>query len=146
MASKRPYGVTLLLYLVKILSVWGGIRFIATLRWWSALNEFEASLSPLYLSVTGAVWTLAGGILFWSLRIRKPWSATGILASMVVWQVELWIERVLFLSPVGNLPFAVTVSLLFSGVILVTTRHRSTLYYLHKSEEHEQPDEHPKTA
>jgi hypothetical protein len=67
MPRKRPFGVTLLLWLVLSLSAWGTVRLLAALRWWDVLNEFEARLSPLYLSITGAGWVLKGGELLWSL-------------------------------------------------------------------------------
>lgn len=146
MPPKRPFSATLLLWLVLFLSAWGAIRFSAALRWWDVLNEFNARLSPLYLSVTGALWGVAGGVLFWGIASRKPWSRTAVLAGAIAWQVELWVERLFFESQAFNLPYALAISGLLLGVILITTLHRSTRYYLSKSEEHEQPDEHPKTA
>jgi hypothetical protein len=129
-----------------MLSAWGLIRFAAALRWWDVLYEFDARLNPLYLSITGAGWGVAGGVLFWIILNRKPGSRTAVLASAIVWQAELWIERLFLPSPASNLPFAITLSCVLIGVIIVTALHRSTRYYLNKSEEHEQPDQHPKTA
>ena len=42
MYRRRPFSVTLLLWLVLSLSAWGAVRLIAALRWWNVLNEFEA--------------------------------------------------------------------------------------------------------
>ena len=74
MPKNRPFGVTLLLWMVLILSAWGAVRFFAALRWWNVLNEFGAKLSPLYLSVTGAVWSVAGGVLLISILRQKGWA------------------------------------------------------------------------
>ena len=146
MPSKRPFGVTLLQWLVLILSAWGAIRFLAALRWWEVLIEFDARPGPLYLAITGTAWAVAGIILFWGFASRKSWSQSAVLSAFAGWQIEIWIERVSFQSPAQNLPFALAVSCFLAGVIIVTTLHRSTRYYLTKSEEHEQPDKHPKTA
>jgi hypothetical protein len=146
MPPKRPFGVTLFLCAVLMLSAWGMIRIAAALRWWDVLHEFNARLDPLYLSITGAVWGVAGGVLFWMVLNRKPGSRMAVLTSTLVWQAELWIERLFLPSSASNLPFAITASCVLIGVIIVTTLHRSTQYYLNKSEEHEQPDQHPKTA
>src|SRR5829696_4038152 len=51
MPQKRPFGVTLFLWLVLSLSAWGLLRLFAAWRWWDVLTEFHARLSPLYLSI-----------------------------------------------------------------------------------------------
>lgn len=143
---RRPFGVTLLLWLVLMLTVWGAVRLLAAIRWWEILSEFDARLSPLYLALTGSGWGAAGIVLFWGILNRKAWSRSAVLASALGWQVEFWAERAVFESPNPNLPFAAAASFLLAGVIIVTIFHRSTRYYLTKSEEHEQPNQHPKTA
>jgi hypothetical protein len=52
------------------------------------------------------------------------------LAGVVIWQLELWIERLLFESHVSSTPFAVTVSALILGVIIALTVYKSTRLYL----------------
>lgn len=146
MPPRRPFGVTLLLWLVLILSAWGAIRFLAAIRWWDVLIEFDASLSPLYLAVTGAGWGGAGVVLFWGIRRRKAWSRPAALASAFGWQVEFWTERAFFGSPSPNLTFALAASCLLLGAVIAAALHGSTRYYLTKSEEHEHPDQHPETA
>lgn len=145
MPPKRPFGVTLLLWWVLILSAWGAIRFAASLRWWDVLNEFHARLNPLYLSITGAGWVIAGGVLFWGIAARKRWSRTAVLAGTIGWQVELWVERVLFATQSSNLPYALTISCLLIVSIGVLALHPRTRKYLTRIEEYEQPDQNPKT-
>jgi len=145
MLPSRPFGVTLLLWTVLILTAWGAVRLIAALRWWDVLNEFGARLSPLYLSVTGAGWGVAGAVLLWSIATRRTQSRFGALVAMSVWQIQYWIERIFFQSPRANLPFTLTVFALVIIVIFFITFHKSTTHYF-KSEEHEQPDQHTKTT
>jgi hypothetical protein len=143
MLIKRSFGVTLLLWMVLILSAWGAVRFFAALRWWDVLSEFEAGLSPLYLSITGAGWGVAGGVLFVGTWSSKAWARPAIAISALLWLIEYWIERIFFQSPRGNLPFALTCS---TTVILITLTLTVLPYiksFFIKSEEHEQPDQKP---
>ena len=146
MFSRRPFSVTLLLWMVLSLSAWGVIRSFAALRWWEVLYEFNARLTPLYLLMTGAAWGIAGGVLLWGLWSAKAWSRGAILASVFVWLAEYWSERLFFQSPRENLPFAVVLSVLLLAVTFAITSNRHTKNFLNQSEEHEQSNEHSASA
>ena len=146
MLSKRPFGVTLLLWMVLSLSAWGLIRLLATLRWWDVLSEFRSSLSPLYLSITGAGWAIAGAVLLWSMWSGKAWSYPAILAAIILWLVEYWVERLFFQASRANLPFALIVSGLLLAVTSASALNQSTKYFITKSEEHEQSNENSESA
>ena len=141
--SKRPFSVTLLLWMVLTLSAWGVVRLVAALRWWDVLYEFEASLSPLYLSITGAGWGVAGGVLISGILRRKQWTPLAVFTSILVWLIEYWIERVFFQSARANLPFALTLSILVIIIAWILAKLPDTKYFFAKSEEHEQPTEEP---
>ena len=146
MFRKRPFGVTLLLWLVLSLSAWGAVRWLAALRWWAVLVEFEARLSPLYLSITGVAWVLAGSALLWGLFTGKRWTQLAIPAFICLWLLEYWIERVFFQSPRPNLPFAILASLLLLTVTVVRARNRKTKSFLIRSADQEQPNQDPESA
>lgn len=146
MPRKRPFGVTLLLWLVLILSAWGVVRWLSALRWWDVLVEFEARLSPLYLSLTGIAWAVGGGVLLWSLFAARTWARLAIPLSIFLWLLEYWIERTFFELPRANLPFALIASLLLLTVTLISALHRKTERFLTKSEEHEQSNENTDSA
>jgi hypothetical protein len=133
MFRRRPFGVTLLLWLVLSLSAWGAVRLIAALRWWNVLNEFEARLSPLYLSVTGAGWILAGAVLLWGLFGGKLWAVRAILASIFVWILQYWFERIFYESPRANLLFALIVTVLLFIVTLISAFNRKTKEFFSRS-------------
>ncbi len=143
MPRKRPFSVTLLVWMVLSLLAWGTVRFFAALRAWDILVEFGSSLSPWYLSITGAGWVAAGGVLLWSAFIGKTWTHRAILTSVLVWLIEYWIERVFYQQPRANLPFAVVGSILIMGITLIGTLHKSTLHFFTRSEEYEQQNENP---
>jgi hypothetical protein len=144
--KRRPFGVTLLLWTVLILTTWGVVRFLAALRWWDVLNEFGASLSPLYLSITGAGWGAAGGVLLSGILRRKKWALPAVVTSLLVWLIEYWIERIFFQSARANLPFALTISILGFVIVWILAILPGTKSFFAKSEEHEQPVEKQNTA
>ncbi len=146
MPRKRPFGVTLLLWLVLSLSAWGALRLLSALRWWEVLKEFGARLSPLYLSITGAGWVVVGAVLLWSIFSGKPWTRLAIPISIFVWLMEYWIERIFFESPRANLSFALIASVLLLAVTLASAFNRKTREFFIRSEEYEQPNESTESA
>ena len=135
--ANRPFGVTLLLWLVLSLSAWGATRVAAAFRWWDVLLEYDSRLSPAYLAVTGVIWAIAGIALCWSMIRREESARLRLVSAAGVWQAQFWVERVFFQSERANLPFALTTSAAMLLIIVVITFHRSTIYYFSKSEDHE---------
>ena len=127
MPGKRPFGVTLLLWLVLSLSAWGAVRLIAALRWWDVLNEFEARLSPVYLSFTGLGWLVAGVVLLWAMFSGKVWTRLAITVAISLWLMGYWIEQFFFESQRANLPFALIISILLFMVTLISAFNRTSL-------------------
>jgi len=146
MFRRRPFGVTLLLWLVLSLSAWGAVRLIAALRFWSMLNEFEARLSPLYFFITGAGWMVAGAVLLWGLFRGTMWTYWAIPVSIALWIVQYWIERVFFQAPRANVTFAFLLTALLFILTLLSVFNRKTKEFLIRSEEHEQPDQYSNIA
>jgi hypothetical protein len=129
--------------MVLSLSAWGALRLIAALRWWDVLTEFDARVSPLYLSITGAGWVVAGGVLLSGIWMVKAWARTAILPFILLWLIEYWIERLFFQAPRANLSFAIVGSIIVILVTTAATLKRSAKLFFSRSEEHEQPDENP---
>jgi hypothetical protein len=146
MPQKRPFSVTLLLWLVLSLSAWGAVRLFAAFRWWSVLKEFGARLSPLYLSITGAAWIVVGVVLLWSLFSGKSWARLAIPLSIFLWVMEYWVERMFFESPRANFSFALIASILLFIVTSISAFNQKTKRFFIRSEEHEQPNEHSDSA
>jgi hypothetical protein len=142
MPQKRPFGVTLFLWMVLSLSAWGLLRLSAALRWWDVLSQYRASLSPLYLSITGAGWAVAGAVLLWSIWAGKRWAHPAIPIAFALWLVHYWIERIFFQTQRANLPFMIAASAVLMIVTLAISFNRKTKNFLLKSEEHEQPETH----
>ena len=126
-----------------MLIMWGALRFFASLQWRGMLVEYESSLSVGYLSVMGAGWGLAGGVLLWGVFTAKAWTRPAILIAVILWLIEYWVERLFFESRHINWPFAAIVSLLVLGITLVSTLHNSTKDFFTRSEEYEQQNQNP---
>ena len=146
MSRKRPFGVTLLLWLVLSLSVWGAVRFLGVLRWWNVLNEFGARLSPLYLSITGLAWIGVAFMLLWGLFRAKRWARQATLISIFLWLMEYWIERLFFESARANFEFAAITSMLLLAVTFIIAFHQKTKRFFIRSEAHEQPNEYSEST
>jgi hypothetical protein len=146
MPEKRPFGVTLFLWMVLCLSAWGLLRLLAVLRWWDVLDRFHSSLSPAYLAVTGAGWMVAGLVLFWGAWTRKRWAYLVVPISLIVWLAEYWLERIFFQDPRANLTFMIAITVVMVAITLLITYNRKTKEFFLRSEEHEQPDQDPTSA
>ena len=146
MPRNRPFSVTLLLWLVLSLSAWGVVRWQAALRTWDVLTEFGARLSPQYLSISGAVWTVVGLGLLWALFRGKEGTRFAIAIAVFLWIMQYWGERLFFESPRPNAPFALLACIVLFGVTLISTLNPKTKSFLSRSEAHEQPNENTESA
>jgi hypothetical protein len=132
--------------MVLFLSAWGAVRLVATMTWWDVLYRFDASLSPLYLSISGAAWAVAGLVLLWSIWAGKPWSYLALPSSVFLWLAAYWVERIFFQVPRPNLTFMIAATVVVSAITLIIMFNRRTKEFLLKSEAHEQPDQDPTSA
>jgi len=146
MPKKRPFGVTLFLWMVLCLSAWGLLRLLAVLRWWDVLDQFQSRLGPAYLAVTGAGWMVVGAVLLWSIWAGKRWAYLAVPLSIFIWLAEYWLERIFFQDQRANLTFMIAITIAIAAVTLLITFNRKTKEFLVKSEEHEQPDQDPTSA
>lgn len=135
---KRPFPVTLTLWLVLILTTWNLLRAWTSLAWSGALTEFSASLAPAVSAVIGGVWVVAGIILCWGIWQKKAWAVKLLPGAAAGYTVWYWSERFLFQNPRPNLAFAVIVNLGLLVVIFFATKSMSR-------EAYERTIENPKT-
>jgi hypothetical protein len=108
-SSKKPFGATLLLWLVLLFTIWHGLRLWTALAWWNTLTEFSAN--PLYIGISGLFWL---GIGLWVLRIlllKTPRAQATLLGTSAGYSGWYWIDRVLWKVPRENWIFALGVNL-----------------------------------
>jgi hypothetical protein len=107
----QPFRVTLLYWLVLILSAWNGLRLWTALLWREVLTEFSASPSPLVTAISGGMWMLAGLVLAWSIWRKKNWAASLLVGVAAGYSLWYWIERLAWQVPNPNWLFAGIVNL-----------------------------------
>jgi hypothetical protein len=134
--NKPPIRVTLLYLLVLTLSAWNGLRLWTALAWQDVLTEFSASPPPIITAVSGAVWMIAGFILFWGIWQRKAWASKLLIGVASGYSVWYWSERLIWQNPHPNWSFAVIVNLAALAFILLNVKSLSR-------EAHERKNENP---
>lgn len=136
--TRRPFGVTVLSYLVFLLAAVYLARFVQALLTWKYL-EILLPFSPAYLALTGLFWFLTASLTGWGLR--RGWSilrrATPII--LMMFSAAYWGER-LFLPSYSernqNWLFVAALNLIgLVWTVFVLSRQRAIKFF---EEKHEQ--------
>jgi len=129
--TKRPFGVTLLIFLVSGYSALGWLGFLEVLRHWDFLQGLPLNVPVLYLALRGLFWGLTGLSLIWGLWVGRRWAWVAVQFAAVFYAIHYWMER-LFLADVSAIasrwPFAVSLtalSLAYTFVVLQLRMSRS---------------------
>jgi hypothetical protein len=128
----RPFGVTLFALLVLIVAGVNFTRLILAVRNW----DFLASLlpfSPLYLVITGLIWSAGGLVLTWGLWRGSAWAPRWTMVAMLIYSVYIWYDRLVmpgYQSRNQNWPFVLSVNLLLLlAGFLILTHLKSRLFF-----------------
>jgi hypothetical protein len=120
---KRPFAVTLTLWMVLILMTWNLVRLWTSIAWRGILVEFSVSLPPAIGAAVAGVWVVIGAVLYAGIWQGKPWAGKMLLGAASGYTVWYWGERFFFHNPQPNLWFAVIVNL--SLLVLVFFANKS---------------------
>ena len=90
-AIRRPASVTLLTLGVLIITGLNLTRFVLSLHYWSFLAS-QPGISPLYLAISGMVWTLGGLVLIWGLWRPKSWAPRLMEAVALTYALYYWLD------------------------------------------------------
>jgi hypothetical protein len=116
--NKRPLSVTLLAAGVLIITVINLIRLGLSIRYWSFLGS-RSGISPLYLTLTGLIWSAAGLALLWGLWKAKKWAPKLMQAVGLTYALYYWLDHIFLMDhPVNGMtdilrtvqPFSVVVT------------------------------------
>ncbi|GAB4398540.1 MAG: hypothetical protein OHK003_21020 [Anaerolineales bacterium] len=135
---KRPFTVTLTIWLVLILASWNALRAWTSIAWQTILMEFSVQLPPMINTISGILWFLTGIVLLIGVWQKKAWSAKLLLGAATGYTVWYWSERLIWQNPRPNVLFAILVNL---ACLIVT-------YFASKSlsrEAYERNTENPET-
>jgi hypothetical protein len=92
-STKRPRSVTLLALGVLIITVINLIRLVLSVRYWGFLNS-QLGISPLYLALTGLIWTITGLLLIWGLWRAKYWAPKLMQAVALTYALYYWLDLI----------------------------------------------------
>jgi len=134
---KRPFPVTLTLWLVLITMAWNFLRVWTSIAWNNVLIEFSASLPPAISAVIGGIWIVTGLVIYWGIWQGKAWAGKVLFGAAAGYTVWYWSERFFFQNPRPIAIFAVIVNLGLLILIFLATKSLSR-------EAHERKFENPK--
>ncbi|HUH98882.1 MAG TPA: hypothetical protein VLZ89_16090 [Anaerolineales bacterium] len=129
MRRKLPIHITLLLVVVFYSTCWQAIRFAAGLAWSDTLRAYEGPLLPLYIEITGAVWTLTGLFLLWCMWRGKHWTRRAFTIASSLYAAWVWADRLFVQTQLrANWPFdllATILLLIFTDMVVLDPHNRT---------------------
>lgn len=126
---KRPFSVTLSMWLVLILASWNALRAWTSLAWQDVLIEFSTQVPPTLIAFASLFWLMIGIVVWFGLWQKKAWSKNLLLGAATGYTVWYWSERLIWQNPRPNIPFAVFVNLVCLIVIYFTSKSLSREAY-----------------
>ena len=94
---RRPRRLTLLALGLLVLACLNLTRAVLAVRDWDFLNQW-AEVSPLYLMISGLIWTIAGMRGWSGLWWLKRWGAGFTRGLALVFSLYTWLERLFLLD------------------------------------------------
>jgi hypothetical protein len=91
--TARPRSVTILALGVLIISVLNFTRLVLSITNWDFLISWPG-VSPLYMLLTGLIWTLTGSLLLWGLWRAKNWTPRLMQAVALTYALYYWLDHV----------------------------------------------------
>ena len=122
MDANRPFPVTLLAFIVLVLAVLNGVRFGAGVFNWALLTAYTPHPGPIYITLTGLFWCIAGFLSFTVIWRMKPigWYAAWLFC--LSFAASYWLDRLIIQNNPAraNIPFAIGITILFIIYTLLT--------------------------
>jgi hypothetical protein len=123
---KRPFSVTILLWLVLSLTAWSGLRLYSTIRWWSTLFEFASPPGSWYIAISGGIWLIVSVFLLWGMWQAKVWIRYALFGAGAGFTVWYWCDRLLFQVRGANWPFMLVGTILLLTLVMICVAHPRT--------------------
>ena len=95
----RPKTITLISFMFFLFSLFNMLKLSQAIFQWKTLISFQISISPLYLVVTGLVWSVFGLFVSWSLWTRKSWGRKSTLVIVMFYTIIFWVDLIWIAEP-----------------------------------------------
>lgn len=142
--QKLPLRVTLLLGMVFLLTGWNAVRLCTSVLWRDTLRTYASQASPLYIGVTGGLWTLTGFFLFWAIWRGVGWSRLLFMSAAGLYAVWTWADRLWIQTSLrSNWPFDLLLTVLllvYTAVVVLDPRNRP---YFEREVYEREPEDRP---
>jgi hypothetical protein len=131
--NKLPFRVTLLIWLVLILTAWNILQFWTSLAWRATLLEFSTRPAPIIISIVSMALIITGVLILYGIWRRKLWTVKVLLFAAAGNSAWYWADRLIWQEPRPNWPFAVIVNLALILFMIFTTKSLAREAYDRKS-------------
>ncbi len=139
-----PFRITLLLWLVLIITALSAVRALTAIGWHGVLLSYLPLSTVYYIGITGAVWMLAGLFVLWSLLRRRRWARDGLLAAALSYTAWKWADRFFVqLGPRPNWLFELVLTALLLGFTLAVILDPRNLQYFGRESYERKPEKPP---
>ena len=135
-SSKRPLSVTLLTWVVLIITSLSWLRLVEVIRRWDFLQSLTPAPPVLYLAIAGLIWGLLGAFLVWGLFLGRSWAPRLMQITAPVYAACYWLDRLLIADPsaiVNRWPFALGLTILLLVFTFWVFLRPKTKYFFDQS-------------
>jgi hypothetical protein len=141
---KFSFQVTLLLWLVLILTAWNIVRFATGIAWHETLATYAPNPGPGYIAATGALWALAGLFLLWCWWNRKSYTRAALLIVSGLYTVWSWADRLFVQTEMrANWPFDLLITIILLSYASVVVLNPKNLSYFQRETYERESKNHP---
>ena len=123
---KRPFSVTILLWLVLSLTAWSVLRLYSAIQWWGTLFEFASLPGPWYIAISGSIWLMVSALLLWGMWQAKAWTRYALIGAGAGFSVWYWSDRLFFQVSSANWPFMLIGTALLLILVMICVAHPRT--------------------
>jgi len=114
--KKRPFRVICLALIAVFGSAWNALRLGEAIFFWRTLDKYGGH--PLYITISAAVWIIAGLLIAWGLWLGKVWGWAAALAGIVGYTAWYWFDRLVIQEPPASRLFVLIVNIIFLLILL----------------------------
>ena len=90
---RRPLAVTFFALCVLLFAIWNAWLALRAVQQYDFMQSLGLAAPAVLLVVTGATWAIGFGLAAWGLWRLKSWGRYWMLLAIVVYQIQMWIER-----------------------------------------------------
>ena len=129
----------MLLWLVLCFTAWNVARATTSVIWHDTLEAYAPKPGPIYIGVTGAIWTLTGLFLLWSFWRGVRGTRRALLIASGLYAAWAWIDRIFIQTQMrANWPFALLITIiLLAFVAAVVLDPHNDIYFEREAYERE---------